>query len=257
MRRGITLIELLGSMSILAIAMMALAQLTSSVLNQMPKAQRTMEANLQADTLLHDLRSDVDTAQAINVRYEQHLIPATQPQTQPTSKPDSQPAPSSTPAPRVEQRPQPPIPMLPMGKPGGPMPGMMSMGPMGSMRPFGQMAPYAPPRPQVPDEPPAPYLPPAAYRNVDIIMLQTPAGLVRYEITDETATRYAPDGTTKAWPMHYVQIEFAAWIKEGKAYALEVRTAARPRELAGVSGKLANSHVFFMKSSRPDVEAHK
>ena len=65
MRRGLTLIELVGALPILVIVAVLLSRLFPVLLRDMPRMQRTVQTHNTVRSVLHQLRRDVEAAEAL------------------------------------------------------------------------------------------------------------------------------------------------------------------------------------------------
>ena len=71
--------------------------------------------------------------------------------------------------------------------------------------------------------------------------------IVRFALKDETNDPNSDRSYEMVFSVPGVKIDWQVWRKDGRGYALEVRTAIEPKFAGGVRKILANSHVFFRK----------
>ena len=71
--------------------------------------------------------------------------------------------------------------------------------------------------------------------------------IVRFALKDETNDPNSDRFYEMVFSVPGVKIDWQVWRKDGRGYALEVRTAIEPKFAGGVRKILANSHVFFRK----------
>ena len=88
-----------------------------------------------------------------------------------------------------------------------------------------------------------------------LLLIRLPAGVICYQLDQDEVTRRwlgggkpPADRARSAWEVPGAEIRWRLWRKAGKAYAVEVRTHLRGATQAGLQGKLANSHVYFLGS---------
>ena len=88
------------------------------------------------------------------------------------------------------------------------------------------------------------------------ILIDTPAGLVCYELGEDTVARRlaAPaaaseDARATVWRTPRARIDWQLRRAGGRTVGMEVRTAIERSTPAGTQPKLANSHVFFLAAT--------
>ena len=88
------------------------------------------------------------------------------------------------------------------------------------------------------------------------ILIDTPEGLLCYELGEDTVTRRvaAPAGTDDdsretVWRTPRARLDWRLRRSGGRAVGIEIRTAIEHPTPAGAQPKLANSHVFFMTAA--------
>ena len=84
------------------------------------------------------------------------------------------------------------------------------------------------------------------------LVIDLPEGRISYALERDGVVRTvlssggAPaKGRKNAWALLGVDLQWRLWQRQGKAYAVEVRTAVRVKFDGRVRKKLANSHVLF------------
>lgn len=91
-----------------------------------------------------------------------------------------------------------------------------------------------------------------------LLLIASPAGLVRYEIRDGAVirTRTRPDGTpvqrgTHEWPVPNAEIKWDVRQRGGRRCVVEVRTAVYVDADRGRQKRLVNAHLLFLGPVRP------
>jgi prepilin-type N-terminal cleavage/methylation domain-containing protein len=94
------------------------------------------------------------------------------------------------------------------------------------------------------------------------ILIDTPEGLVTYDLARDTVTRRTAgpgesDDEDRAvvWRTPRARLDWRARRSGGRAVGIEIRTAIEHPTPAGTQPKLANSHVFFLTAAGGEAKA--
>jgi len=94
----------------------------------------------------------------------------------------------------------------------------------------------------------------AGYSEGDkVLLIECPDNVICYQLEDEqvlrhrlTDTQEAGSEETRVWPVTNAEIQWRVWRKNGKGYAVEVKTHVNQKLRAKLQKKMANSHLFFV-----------
>ena len=92
----------------------------------------------------------------------------------------------------------------------------------------------------------------------DRILLADADGVICYELDEGKIVRrrLAPAGPEETtWSVPGARIQWRPWSRDGRAYALEVRTSVRHEMRGGARDKLANSHLYFLGAAPSSRES--
>jgi len=92
------------------------------------------------------------------------------------------------------------------------------------------------------------------------LLIESAQGVIRYQLDDGRVLRYKVtdaqqqgSGNPMVWSVPNARIEWAVWKKDGRGYAVEVRTYIDYPVGRRSEKKLANSHVYFMGAFREAI----
>ena len=95
-----------------------------------------------------------------------------------------------------------------------------------------------------------------------LLLIELPDGsIIYYQLKDDRVLRYGltngPEDSgkdTKVWSVPHAKVQWQVWRKNGKGYAVEVKTHIEHKIRGNLEKKMANSHLYFAGAFREVLE---
>jgi prepilin-type N-terminal cleavage/methylation domain-containing protein len=86
-----------------------------------------------------------------------------------------------------------------------------------------------------------------------LLLIEIADGVLGYQLKDGKVLRYRLTGrqeeqeeNARVWSLPNSQVQWRTWRKDGKGYAVEVRTSIRYKLRSKYQQRMANSHLYFL-----------
>jgi prepilin-type N-terminal cleavage/methylation domain-containing protein len=86
-----------------------------------------------------------------------------------------------------------------------------------------------------------------------LLLIEIADGVLGYQLRDGKVLRYRLAGrqeeqeeNARVWSLPNSQVQWRTWRKDGKGYAVEVRTSIRYKLRSKYQQRMANSHLYFL-----------
>jgi prepilin-type N-terminal cleavage/methylation domain-containing protein len=86
-----------------------------------------------------------------------------------------------------------------------------------------------------------------------LLLIEIGDGVLGYQLKDGKVLRYRLAGrqeeqeeNARVWSLPNSQVQWRTWRKDGKGYAVEVRTSIRYKLRSKYQQRMANSHLYFL-----------
>lgn len=86
----------------------------------------------------------------------------------------------------------------------------------------------------------------------ELLLIELPDGVLSYQLKDGKVLRcrlidlQQQDENARVWSLPNCQVQWRTWQKDGKGYAVEVRTSIRFKLRTKYQNRMANSHLYFL-----------